>query len=271
MQCMRKSRKTQQYPSDTSNEEWDFIAPYLLLLREDAAQREYPLRDMFDAVRWIVRTGSPWRYLPHDFPPWNTVYQQARRWIKAQVFDDMVHDLRIALRLESGRNAQPSAAIFDSRTIQSTPESGDRAGYDGGKKKKGSKVHMAVDTMGNLLSLHISPANEQDRAHTGKLAETVQIETVHSVELAWVDQGYTGDKASEDAKSHGVELEVVKRPEGSRGFILLPRRWVVERSFGWMSRCRRLGRDLERCSETLRAFHYLAFAMVMFGRWISMS
>jgi len=110
-----------------------------MLMREDAVQRTYPLREMFDAVRWVIRSGSAWRYLPNDFPPWNTVYQQARRWMKAGVFEEIVHDLRIVLRKRAGRRGEPSAAIFDSRTIQSTPESGGRAGYDGGKKRRGAE------------------------------------------------------------------------------------------------------------------------------------
>src|SRR6188768_2827759 len=151
------------YPSDVSDEEWEFVAPYLTLMDENAPQREYPLRDLFNAVRWIVRTGAPWRYLPNDFPPWHAVYQQMRRWMAAGVFEEMVHDLRSVLRMCAAREAEPTAAVFDGRTMQSTPESGARAGYDGHKRKKGSKVHMAVDTLGHLLALCVTPANTQER------------------------------------------------------------------------------------------------------------
>src|SRR5918994_7277145 len=127
------------YPSDVSDDEWAFAAPYLTLMTEDAPQREHNLREVFNALRWIVRAGASWRMLPHDFPPWDTVYQQTRRWIAAGVFEAMVHDLRALLRLASGRTPDPSAAILDSRTLRSSPESGHRAGYDGAKRKKGSK------------------------------------------------------------------------------------------------------------------------------------
>ena len=147
---------------------------------------------------------------------------------------------------------EPTAAIFDSRTLQSTPESGGRAGYDGYKRRKGSKVHMAVDTLGHLLALHVTPADEQDRDQVAVLAEAVQEVTGESVELAYVDQGYTGDDAGGDAAEHGIDLEVVKLPEAKRGFVLLPRRWVVERSFGWMARFRRLAEDYERLDRDAR-------------------
>src|SRR3954468_20847314 len=133
------------YPSDVSDAEWEFVRPYLCLLPEDAGQREHNLRDVFDALRWVVRTGSQCRYIPADFPPWAAVYQQARRWIAAGSFEAIVHDLRAVLRCADGREPEPTAMILDSRTIQSTPESGPRAGYDGYKRRRGSKVHMAVD------------------------------------------------------------------------------------------------------------------------------
>ena len=134
------------------------------------------------------------------------------------------------LREFAGRKAQPTAMVIDSRTLQSTPESGARAGYDGGKRRKGSKVHAAVDTLGHLLALHVTPADEQDRAQIGELARQVQEMTGDHVELAYVDQGYTGEAAAEAAEQHGIELEVVKHTEAKRGFVLLPRRRVVERT-----------------------------------------
>ena len=216
------------YPSDVSDDEWVFVAPYLTLMTEDAPQREYSLREVFNGLRWIVRTGAQWRMMPHDLPPWPAVYQQTQRWLKAGCFEAIVNDLRAILRLAQGRNEEPSAAIFDSRTLQSSPESGHRAGYDGAKRRKGSKVHLAVDTLGHLLALHITPANEQDRDQVGKLAAAVQEVTEQHVELAFVDQGYTGEEPSKAAKAQGIRLEVVRLPEAKRGFVLLPRRWVVE-------------------------------------------
>jgi transposase len=256
------------YPSDVSDEEWAFVAPYLTLMREDAPQREYDLREVFNGVRYVVRTGCPWRLIPHDLPPWAVVYQQSQRWIKSGVFETMVHDLRAVLRLAKGKNEQPSATIFDGRTMQSTPESGQRAGYDGYKRKKGSKVHIAVDTLGYLLAVKVTPANEQERAQVKELAAEVQEVTQQSVKVAFVDQGYTGEQPAEDAKASGIELIVVKLAEAKKGFVLLPKRWVVERSFAWAARFRRLARDFERTPEILEGLHYLAFAILMLQQFV---
>jgi transposase len=254
------------YPSDVTDEEWALVAPYLTLMIEDAPQRTHSLREVFNGLRWIVRAGASWRLLPHDLPPWEAVYQQTQRWLAADVFAQIVHDLRELLRVAAGRNAQPSASVLDSRTLQSTPESGARAAYDGAKRRKGSKVHIAVDTLGHLLALHVTAANEQDRAQVAELAQQVQAATGETVEIAFVDQGYTGETAAEAASAHGIKLEVVKLPEAKRGFVLLPRRWVVERSFAWAARFRRLARDYERLPQTLAGLHYLAFAILMLKR-----
>lgn len=210
-----------------------------------------------------MKTGAPWRWLPHDLPPWQVVYQQSQRWIKAGVFEALVYDLLAVLRIAEGRKESPTAAIFDSRTLQSTPESGARAGYDGAKRRKGNKVHLAVDTLGHLLALCVTAADEQDRAQVSELARRVQEETGETIEIAYVDQGYTGETAANAAQEHGILLEVVKLSTAKRGFVLLPRRWVVERSFGWMSRFRRLARDYERLPETLAGLHYVAFVILM--------
>ena len=254
------------YPSDVSDEEWALVAPYLTLLREDCRQRRYPLREVFNAMRWMVRAGAPWRLIPHEFPPWAVVHQQAQRWIAAGVFEALVHDLRAVLRLAEERAPQPSAVVLDARTLQSSPESGGRAGYDGAKRRRGSKVHLAVDTLGHLLALRVSPANEDDRAQVGAVVQAVQELTGERVEVAYVDQGYTGEVAAAAAAEHGVKLEVVKLPQAKRGFVLLPRRWVVERSFGWMARFRRLARDYERLPTTLAGLHFIAFACLMLAR-----
>jgi transposase len=167
---------------------------------------------------------------------------------------------RALLRLCEGRASESTAAILDSRTLRSTLESGSRGGYDGAKRKKGSKVHAAVDTLGHLLALFVSPADEQERAWVAELAEAVQEATGESVELAYVDQGYTGERAASEAEARGISLEVVKHPEAKQGFVLLPRRWVVERDFAWASRFRRLVKDYERLPDTLAGLHFVAFA-----------
>jgi transposase len=251
------------YPSDVSDDEWAFVTPYLSLLPPDTPQRRHDLREVFNGLRYIVKTGAPWRWLPNDLPPWELVYQQTQRWLSAGVFEAMVHDLRALLRAAAGRAPEPSAAVIDSRTLRSSPESGHRAGYDGAKRERGSKVHAAVDTLGHLLALHATPATADDRAEVGRLARAVQEATGESVAVAFVDQGYTGDKPARAAREHGIELEVVRLPGAKRGFVLLPRRWVVERTFAWATRFRRLVRDYERLPETVRGLHLVAFACLM--------
>ena len=258
------------YPSDVSDDEWAFVAPYLTLMTEEAPQREHPLREVFNGLRWIVRTGAQWRMIPNDLPPWAAVYQQSARWLHAGVFESIVHDLRELLRVAQGRKPQPTAVILDGRTLQSTPESGARAGYDGHKARKGSKVHMAVDTLGHLLALLVTPADEQERAQVGELARKVQEATGRSVTLAYADQGYTGEAPAEAAREQGIHLEVIKLPYAKKGFVLLPRRWVVERSIGWAARFRRLARDYERLPETLAGLHFVAFAILMLVKVMGM-
>lgn len=273
---MSASKKA--YPSDVTDDEWAFVAPYLALLPEDAGQRVHDLRQVFNALRYLVKTGGQWRYMPHDFPPWQAVYQQARRWVAAKVFEHMADDLRMVLRVAVGKEPNPSAAVLDGRTLQSTPESGQRAGYDGYKKKNGSKVHIAVDTLGHLLALTVTAANEQERAQVFELCEEVQQATGQGVRVAFADQGYTGDQPAADAATHGIELVVVKPAEGTKegatkegkgepkGFVLLPKRWVVERTYGWLGRFRRLARDYERLAETLAGWHWVAAVILLLQR-----
>ncbi|PQV63542.1 transposase, IS4 family [Abditibacterium utsteinense] len=261
------------YPSDVSDEEWEFVVPYLTLMTPDAPQRHHDLREVFNALRWLVRTGSPWRYLPNDLPRWDVVYRQTQRWINAQVFEAIAHDLRVLLREAAGKNAAPSAVIFDSRTLQSTPESGHRAGMNVHKARKGTKVHAAVDTLGHLLALCVTPANQGDRSQVEALCDealcdealcdAVQEVTGHEVDVAFVDGGYSGAEVEKEAAKHKIKLRVVKVQKAKKGFVLLPKRWVVERSFAWVSRFRRLAKDYERLPETVKSLHILAFVTLM--------
>jgi len=164
-------------------------------MKEEAPQRKHSLHEIYNALRWLVRAGCTWRMMPNDLPPWPAVQQQTQRWIAAGCFEAMAHDLRMLLRLCEQREGTPTAAILDSRTIQSTPESGARAGFDGHKKRKGSKVHAAVDTLGHLLALKVTAANDQDRAQVAELAQALQDTTGEQIQIAYVDQGYTGENA----------------------------------------------------------------------------
>jgi transposase len=191
------------------------------------------------------------------------VYQQAQRWLSAGCFAQLAEDLRAVLRMAAGRAPEPSAAVRDGRTLRSSPESGERAGYDGAERETGSKLHMAVDTLGRRLALHVMPADADDRAPVGQSVSAVQAATSENVEVAFVDQGYTGETPAAAAREHGIELEVVKVPEAKRGFVLLPRRWVVERSFALAIRFRRLVKDYERYASTLAGLHLIAFVCLM--------
>ena len=261
------------YPSDVADDEWAFAAVYLTLLREDAGQRDHALRDVFDALRRVVKTGAQWRYLPGDFPPGPAVYQQARRWLSAGCFEDMAHDLRERLRIAAGRHPCPTAVIWDGRTLPSTAESGSRAEFDGHKMRNGSKVHIAVDTLGHLLALRVTTGKEQERNPVADLSADVPEATGQTVTLAYADQGYTGDQPVADAAAHGITLQVIKPDRAGKakrkkkGFVLLPRRGVVERSFAWMGRFRRLARDYERLSATLAGWHGVAVLVLLLHRW----
>ena len=259
-----------------SDEEWTFVAPYLLLCPEDAGQRVHAVhavREVFNALRWLVRAGAPWRLLPTNFPPWAAVYQQTQRWLAAGCFEALVHDLRVLLRWTAGRDADPTAVILDGRTLQSTPESGGRAGYDGHKRRRGSKVHLAVDTLGHLLALHVTPASEQERAQVDALAQHLQDLTDGTSELAYVDQGYTGratpartPRRPPPPTASAWRSSRPLRPSAasccSRAGVAL----VVERSFAWTARFRRLARDYERLTTSLAGFHFIAFAFLLAQR-----
>jgi transposase len=258
------------YPSDVRDEDWALVAPYLTRMTEAAPQREPSLREVCNGLRWIVRAGAAWRMMPHNLPPWPTVYQQRQRWLQAGVFDAMVPERCAVLRLAQGRKAEPAAARFDSRTLQSTPASGPRAGYAGAKRRRGSTGHLAVETLGHLLALQVTAANEQDRGQVTTLAAKVQEVTGDAVEVACVDQGYTGDQAAQDAGAQHMRLEVVTLPEAKKGFVLLPRRWGVERSHAWAACFRRLARDYERLAEPLAGLHVVAFAILMLTRFVAL-
>jgi transposase len=258
-------------PSDDKDDEWEFVAPYLALVREDSTQRAHDLREIYNALCWVVRAGAPWCMLPNDLPPWAAVYQQVRRWIKAGVFEEMVRDLREILRIAAGRQASPTADVIASRTFQSTPESGHRGAYDWAKRTRGSKVHIAVDTLGHLLAPHAPLADKLDLSQVKRTAKAVQKATGQSAGIAYIDQGYTGDQAQDDAEDHGIILHVVKLSGAKRGFVLLPRRWVVERSFAWMTRSRRLAKDFERLPKTVAGLHFAVFACIMLARCFASS
>jgi transposase len=260
------STKRKPYPSDVSDAEWELPVPYPTPMREDAPRREYSSRDVLDAVRYAVRTGCPRDFLPHDFPPASAAYRQARRRVAAGAFEGIAHDLRTIPRRVGEREAQPTAVALDGRTPQPTPEGGARAGYDGARKRDGSEGQIAVDTLGHLLAVKVTAANGQERAQVAELTPRLREVTGGTVAVAFVDRGYTGGTPAEEAQRSGLRLEAAKRPEAGKGFVLLPRRRVVERTSGWLGRSRRLARDYERSAETLAGWHWLAFLTLLSPR-----
>ena len=207
-------------------------------MSEDAPQREYSLGELFNGVRGIVRTGAAWRMRAHDLLPWSAGYQQGQRWRKAGGVAASIEELRAVVRGAQGRKLAPLAVMGDSRTLQVSPASRHRAGYEGAKCKRGSKVPIAVDTFGPRLRC-VTAAKEQARAQGEGVVEQVQAGTGEKVEIAFGDQAYTGAQAAEQRE---IKLEV-KLPEAKKGFVLGPQWWVVERSFAWAARLRRLAHD----------------------------
>ncbi|MGQ9613159.1 transposase [Chloroflexus sp.] len=232
------------YPSDVSDE-----------------RRKYPLCDVSSGLSSM---------LPTDVPPWYVVDHQPQRWLTAGVCEQMLHAVRMLLRDITDRTPRPRAGIVDSRALQSTPEHGVCAGYDGHNRRNGATMHLDVDTLGHLVAGVVTPANEHDRAQVAALAQRMQEITGDTVEVAFGDQGYPGAQPAAEAAAHGSRLEVVTLPTATRGVVVLPRRWVVERRFAWMTRCRRLVRDDERVAATLAGLHVVAVAIVLAHRFVSL-
>ena len=237
------------YPGGVTGDEGALVAPSLTLTTAGVPQRRHDPRGFFNAVRWLVRTGSPRRCPPNDLPPWPAVSQQTRRWLAAGCFEAVVDDLRALLRVAAGRDPEPAAVVLGGRTPRSTRERGHRAGADGHKRTKGSKRHASADTLGHLPAARSTPANAQERAQVEAPAAAVQVVTGDNVEPAYVDQGDTGEESAAAAAAHGIALEVVRLPEAKRGFVLLPRRRAVERSVARAARFRRPARTTNDCPE----------------------
>lgn len=252
------------YPSDLSNEEWAAIEP-LIPPAKAHPNLQVPLhsrREIMNAIRYRTRTGCSWRMLPHDFPPWHTVYNTYDLWAKTGVMKDINDEFAARARTLEGRGEEPTAAILDSQSVKGTVQSRD-CGYDAGKKVKGRKRHVLVDTLGFILALAITPASVQDRDMAGPVVERALLE--HSyIHKVWADGIYTG-QVIEDLRQT-VDIEVVKRPRDASGFVVLPRRWVVERTFGWMERFRLLSREYERTVSSSTADIYCAMSMILARR-----
>jgi putative transposase len=268
------------YPTDLSDNEWQVIEPLLPQSRQLGRPRQHSRRDILDAIFYVLRTGCQWRCLPHDLPKWKTVYHYFWRWRKAQVWARIHTRLRAQLRVGLGREAQPSAGVIDSQSVKTTGVGGER-GYDSAKRVKGRKRPLLVDTQGFVLAVHVHPADVMDRDGVVRLLppEHIQVEFPHLAHV-WLDAAYNGkEKGSDWIEQHlGWTTQVVRppprrvlvaaevEPTPRPAFIVLPRRWVVERTFAWLGQNRRLSKDYERLCETSEAMVYVAMSRLMVRR-----
>jgi putative transposase len=253
------TKSQQEYPTDLNDTEWKQIAPYLPAVSATGAPRQHPWRSLLNAMFYVVKNGCVWRALPHDFPCWQTVYHYFRRFRQNGMWEQLNTVIREAVRLKEGRAAQASAMIADSQSAKSA-EGGEMRGFDGGKHVRGRKRNLLVDTLGLVVFAKVTAANVQD-VHAGKqlfLAVAQQPELLTRLETIFADGGYRGDLVVWTQQQLQVVLEIVLKLKDQKGFQVLPKRWVIERTFAWLTRHRRLARDYERLAQSSEAFIYLA-------------
>jgi putative transposase len=256
--------KRKAYPTDLTDKQWEVIKPYLPEPNTRGARRRVNLREIMNGLNYLGRTGCQWRMMPHDLPPWQTVYDYFSQWRDDGTWERINREMRIEIRELEGRNGEPSAAILDSQTVKTTEMGGER-GYDAGKKTKGRKRFILTDTLGLVLVVMVVAANNQEVHGARLLLDNLKL-LFPRLQKIWADGGYAGTLIDWVKQTCNWVLEIVKRSDTAKGFVVLARRWVVERTFGWLNRSRRLSKDYERKTQSSEAFIYLAMIHLMTKR-----
>ncbi|MBV6397150.1 MAG: IS5 family transposase ISMac15 [Anaerolineales bacterium] len=261
------TKSQQSYPTDLNDTQWLKIRTYLPAQAQTGRPREHSWRIILNSIFYILQGGCAWRMLPKEMPPWKTVYHYFRLWRKDGTWERINRLLREKVRLKFGKKRQASASILDSQSAK-TSEGGSERGFDAGKKVTGRKRHTLVDTLGLILKVVVTAGNVQDRDGAKSLLEKISTEqhVIKRLELIWADGSYRGELITWVEVMLGWKLEVVEKPKDQNGFQVLPKRWIIERTFAWLVRQRRLARDYERLPETSEAFIYVAMIRLMLRR-----